>query len=88
MNKEIVDKYDSISNEARNIFLNKNIDYGDSYKDYGVIGILSRVNEKIKRGLNIEKNKITMVADENIRDTLLDLMNYAILGLIVLDEKI
>ena len=86
MNKEIVDKYDSISNEARNIFLNKNADYGDSYKDYGVIGILSRVNEKIKRGLNIEKNKINMVADETIRDTLLDLMNYAILGLIVLDE--
>ena len=29
-----------------------------------------------------------IVADENIRDTLLDLMNYAILGLIVLDEYI
>ena len=46
-----------------------------------------RMGDKIKRLQSIEKNQITMVNDEQIRDTLIDLHNYAAMAIMLLDEK-
>jgi hypothetical protein len=46
---------------------------------------LIRIEDKIRRALNIQKNNVTMV-DESIRDTLIDLHNYAARGIMLLDE--
>ena len=37
--------------------------------------------------LSITKNGVNMVNDESIRDTLMDLHNYAAMGVMLLDEK-
>ena len=70
------------------LFKKKNADYGDAFAEFGVIGVLMRIEDKIKRSLSITKNGITLVDDEKIRDTLIDLHNYAAMAIMLLDENI
>ena len=75
-----------IQSEALELFTKKNKDYGDAFATYGIIGILMRIGDKIQRSLTISKNGVNLVEDENIKDTLLDLHNYAAMALMLLDE--
>jgi len=72
--------------EALALFKKKNKDYGDSFADYGTIGVIVRMMDKINRLVSLEKNGIIMVNDEQIRDTLIDLHNYAAMGVMLLDN--
>jgi len=78
---------DSIQKEAKELFVKKNKDYGDAFADYGSIGVLVRIGDKIKRMQNITSNSIQMVNDEALRDTLIDLHNYAAMAIMCMDEK-
>ena len=82
-----VQQMEKIQNEAIELFKKKNADYGDAFAKFGLIGILMRIEDKIQRSLSITKNGVNLVDDEKIRDTLLDLHNYAAMGLMLLDEK-
>ena len=42
--------------------------------------------ELLQRSLSISKNGISLVDDEKIRDTLIDLHNYAAMAIMLLDE--
>ena len=77
----------SVQTTALELFKKKNTDYGDAFAEFGVIGVLMRIEDKIKRSLSITKNGITLVDDEKIRDTLIDLHNYAAMAIMLLDEK-
>lgn len=81
-----VDQMKTIQSEALELFAKKNADYGDAFAKFGIIGILMRIEDKIQRSLSITKNGVTLVDDEKIRDTLLDLHNYSAMGLMLLDE--
>jgi hypothetical protein len=59
-----------IHNEAFELFTKKNIDYGDAFAKYGVIGVLMRIEDKLQRYMSITKNGINLINDESIRDTL------------------
>jgi len=78
-----VEQMKKIHEEGLELFTKKNIDYGDAFAKYGMIGVLMRIEDKIQRSLSITKNGIHSVND---RDTLLDLHNYAAMALILLDE--
>jgi hypothetical protein len=82
-----VEQMTKIQREALELFIRKNADYGDAFAQYGFIGVLMRIEDKIQRSLSITKNGINLVNDEKIRDTLLDLHNYAAMALMLLDEK-
>jgi hypothetical protein len=82
-----VEQMKQIQSEALAIFTKKNIDYGDAFAKYGVIGVFIRIEDKIKRAISITKNGVHLVPDEGIKDTLLDLHNYAAMALMLLDEK-
>ena len=82
-----VEQLEKIQSEALALFRRKNADYGDAFAKYGVIGVLMRIEDKIQRALSITKNGINLVNDEGIRDTLLDLHNYAAMALMLLDEN-
>jgi hypothetical protein len=73
--------------EALELFTRKNIDYGDAFAKYGVIGVLMRIEDKLHRSMSITKNGVNLVNDEGIRDTLLDLHNYSAMALMLLDEN-
>jgi hypothetical protein len=76
----------TVQSNALELFTRKNADYGDAFAKYGVIGVLMRIEDKIQRSLSITKNGVTLVNDEGIKDTLLDLHNYAAMALMLLDE--
>lgn len=82
-----VEQMKKIQMSALELFTKKNTDYGDSFAKFGVIGVIMRIEDKIQRSLNITKNGVTLVNDEGIRDTLLDLHNYAAMALMLLDEN-
>jgi hypothetical protein len=76
-----------VQENALELFAKKNADYGDAFAKYGVIGVLMRIEDKIQRALSITKNGVNLVNDEGIRDTLLDLHNYAAMAIMLLDEN-
>ena len=81
-----VDQLTRIQDEARELFRKKNADYGDAFSTYGSIGVLVRLGDKIKRLQSISSKKITLIDDEKLRDTLLDLHNYAAMAIMLIDE--
>jgi hypothetical protein len=78
-----IEQMKKIQSEALELFTKKNADYGDAFAKFGIIGVLMRIEDKIQRALSITENGINLVIDENIRDTLLDLHNYAAMGLML-----
>ena len=81
-----VDQMKEVQSKALELFTRKNADYGDAFAKYGVIGVLMRIEDKIQRSMSITKNGVNLVNDEGIRDTLLDLHNYAAMALMLIDE--
>jgi len=80
-------QYEKINSEAKSLFIKKNADYGDAFAEYGALGVLIRLNDKIKRVISVSKNNISLVDNESIRDTLIDLNNYSIMALMLLDNE-
>ena len=78
---------EKIQNEARNLFKKKNQDYGDAFANYGPIGVLVRIGDKISRLQSITTNQISLVNTESLRDTLIDLHNYSAMAIMLLDEE-
>ena len=82
-----VNQLKNIQFEALTLFEKKNKDYGDAFATYGPIGVLVRIGDKISRLQSITSKGINLVEDEKIRDTLIDLHNYAAMAIMLLDEK-
>lgn len=82
-----VQQMETVQHKALEMFKKKNQDYGDAFAKFGVIGVLMRIEDKIQRSLSITKNGVNLVDDEGIRDTLMDLHNYAAMGVMLLDEN-
>ena len=80
-----VEQMKEVQSKALELFTRKNADYGDAFAKYGVIGVLMRIEDKIQRSISITKNGVNLVNDEGIKDTLLDLHNYAAMALMLLN---
>ena len=81
-----MDRVEQMIKIQKEAFTKKNIDYGDAFAKYGVIGVLMRTEDKLQRSMSITKNGVNLINDEGIRDTLIDLHNYSAMTLMVLDE--
>ena len=75
----------AVQKEALELFKKKNADYGDSFANYGPVGVIIRMGDKINRLSNVVNNG--GVVNETIRDTLIDLHNYSAMAIMLLDEK-
>ena len=76
-----------IQREGYKLFSKKNADYGDAFATYGAVGVLVRIGDKLSRLSSINKKSITMVDDETMRDTLIDLHNYSAMAIMIMDEE-
>ena len=76
-----------VQKEAYDLFCKKNQDYGDSFATYGTVGVIVRLGDKIQRLLSVSEKGVKMVNTESLRDTLIDLHNYAAMGVMLMDEK-
>ena len=82
-----VEQMQKIQNEGLELFKKKNQDYGDAFANYGVIGVLVRMGDKISRLQSITSRSISLINSESLRDTLIDLHNYTAMAIMLLDEK-
>ena len=76
----------AVQKEAAELFEKKNADYGDAFADYGPVGVIVRAGDKIRRLQHITNNGVTLISSESLRDTLVDLHNYAAMAVMLLDE--
>ena len=82
-----VSQYKTVHNEALSLFTKKNQDYGDAFANYGPVGVIVRMGDKINRLASVTGSSVTLVKNETIRDTLIDLHNYAAMAIMLMDEK-
>jgi hypothetical protein len=82
-----VDQFKNIQQEGLELFIKKNTDYGDAFATYGPVGVLVRMGDKISRLQSISKSGITLINDERMRDTLIDLHNYSAMAIMLIDEN-
>ena len=75
-----------IQKQGYELFAKKNADYGDAFATYGAVGVLVRIGDKLSRLASIEKNGVTLVNDESLRDTLIDLHNYSAMAIMCMDD--
>ena len=76
-----------VQKQGLELFKKKNADYGDAFANYGPVGIIVRMGDKISRASNIDKTGITIVDDESLKDTLIDLHNYSAMALMLMEEE-
>jgi hypothetical protein len=85
-NTDRVSQMESVQKEGLELFRKKNQDYGDAFANYGAIGILVRMGDKISRLQSISSKNISLINTESLRDTLIDLHNYAAMAIMLIDE--
>jgi len=91
--KKQINKYDrhaEICAHLNDIYSRKNADYGDSFgetfRKLGIISAVTRITDKVNRLQSLCVHT-AQVNDESVRDTLLDLANYAIMSVIELERS-
>ena len=88
-NKEDADRFKEITDKMFETFKAKNHDYGSSFsnlfKECGMTYAYGHMAEKLERVKSLMKDD-AKVNGESMRDSLLDLANYAILTIMELDK--
>lgn len=83
-------RHEQICDEIKALYKRKNADYGDSFHETfieeGMAMPRIRLTDKLERFKKLTKSGEQSVNDESIRDTLIDLANYAIMTILELEE--
>ena len=84
------DDFLRITNQMHDTYIKKNHDYGNSFDksmdEFGITASVVRMSDKMERLKSLTKKK-TQVKDESVKDTLLDLANYAIMTVMHLNKE-
>lgn len=83
--------HEEICKELTETYEKKNANYGNSFGNsldkHGLIAGIVRMDDKMSRLISLNSKNEQMVLDESLRDTLMDLANYAIMSVMWLDEQ-
>lgn len=87
-----INRHKEICLEIHELYVLKNKKYGNSFsktfEEYGPAMICIRLDDKLGRAKQILLHNQEDTEDERIQDTLMDLANYAIMGIIELEGEI
>lgn len=87
---ESVEKFTEITSNMAKTYAAKNHDYGNSFEEsldeFGLVASVVRLGDKMNRIKSLIK-KEAQVKDESIRDTLLDMANYAIMTVMWMNKN-
>ena len=85
------DKFEAITKKMHSIMRKKNHDYGNSFEqslnEEGLAASRIRIGDKWNRFKQLSKGAEAQVNDESLRDTLIDMANYAIMTVMWLDKQ-
>ena len=80
-----------ICDEINELYAKKNHDYGDSFaqsfREEGMAMVRIRLGDKFNRLKALTRGGEQKVAEESIRDTLIDLANYAIMTVLEMEGE-
>lgn len=86
-----IEQHQMMCNDLHALYIQKNRAYGDSfgetYKKLGIISAVTRISDKYNRLVNLATHRDINSGDESIRDTLIDLANYAIMTAMEIDNE-
>lgn len=75
--------------EFSHLLLNKHRRYGKApLENWGVIGIVMRMDSKVERINNMSRGQELALSDESIYDSLQDIVGYCVLGTKLMEEKL
>lgn len=77
-------QYDAVIKNCRAVFINKNADYGTSWRIMRVSSIIDQIYIKANRIRTIEENG-AMKVNEGIEPEFMGIINYCIMGLIQIE---
>ncbi len=77
--------YNKYFEEAKNLMLNKNHDYGEAWRNMRVSSYTDLILMKIKRTKQIEDNKGQTIISEGIDANYLDMINYSVFAMIKIE---
>ncbi len=84
---EILALYDHFANEAKDLMLRKNHDYGEAWREMRISSITDLIYQKVLRTKQIEDNSGATLVSEGIDANYFDMLNYAIFCLIKFSEE-
>jgi hypothetical protein len=83
--------FKEITTKMLKLYIAKNKDYGNSFEQslnkFGIVAGIVRMGDKMNR-IESLSTKEAQVKEESIKDTLIDLANYAIMTLIWLNKQV
>jgi len=85
MNDQEKEQFAAILNELSHLRLNKNEDYGNSWKIFGLMGIVYPIGGKFIRIWNLLKGKEPK--NESLRDSFKDIAIYCTMAMQLLDNE-
>ena len=71
---------------TRDLMMKKNHDYGEAWRDMRVSSLTDLIMMKILRTKQIEDNNGKTLISEGVDANYLDMLNYAVFALILIDE--
>lgn len=84
--EEAIEKYDEKSDVAFELMQKKNHDYGEAWRDMRISSLTDMIMMKILRTKQIEDNNGKTLMSEGIDANYLDMLNYAVFALILINE--
>ena len=82
-----VELYDTYMNRAKELMMAKNHDYDEAWRTMRMESYTDLILQKIYRTKQIEDNKGKTLISEGIDANYFDMMNYAVFGLIKIEEE-
>lgn len=85
--EKAIELYNKYASEAKKLMLDKNHDYDEAWRSMRMESYTDMILMKIYRTKQIEANKGKTLISEGIDANYFDMINYAVFGLIKIDEK-
>ena len=84
--EEAVTAFSAKAQEAKDLMLAKNHDYGEAWREMRVSSFTDLILQKLLRVKQIEDNKGKTLVSEGLDANYLDMINYAVFALIQMEE--
>ena len=85
-----LERHERLCRELHELYRRKNADYGDSFHktflEEGYAMSRIRLTDKLERFKQISRMGAQQVNDESLRDTLIDLANYAVMTIVEMER--
>jgi hypothetical protein len=85
-NERAIELYDQIAAEARTLMIAKNHDYDEAWRSMRVLSYTDLILTKLQRTKEIEDHNGQTVVSEGIDANYMDMINYAVFGIIKLTD--